>query len=164
MSFLVKAEAVQGALGWLLTNVGQYALDRDVPDREPLLQALAQLKAGGAIGIFPEGTRGSGNVDYRVPGAGWLAVPVGAPVVPVAMRGTARPRGAPAPAVPSAGARAGREPFPVPIGGAGQNGGRRRRTERDPAAPVRAGAASWTSAVVADRRPVGASSPGTASS
>ena len=93
VSFLVKAEAVKGPLGWLLINVGQYALVRGVPDREPLLKALAQLKAGGAIGIFPEGTRGAGNVETVFSGAGWLAARAGAAVVPVAIRGTARPAG-----------------------------------------------------------------------
>lgn len=91
VSFLVKAEVVKGPLGWLLINVGQYALVRGVPDREPLLKALAQLQAGGAIGIFPEGTRGAGNVESVFPGAGWLAARSGAAVVPVAIRGTARP-------------------------------------------------------------------------
>jgi 1-acyl-sn-glycerol-3-phosphate acyltransferase len=93
VSFLVKAEAVKGPLGWLLTNVGQYALVRSVPDREPLLKALAQLKSGGAIGIFPEGTRGGGDVTTVFAGAGWLAARAGAIVVPVALRGTARPEG-----------------------------------------------------------------------
>ena len=93
VSFLVKAEAVKGALGWLLTAVGQYAIVRGTPDREPLLHALAQLKAGGAIGIFPEGTRGPGNVDTVFAGAGWLAARAGAPVVPIAIRGTVRPAG-----------------------------------------------------------------------
>ncbi len=93
VSFLVKAEAVKGPLGWLLINVGQYALVRGVPDREPLLKALAQLKAGGAIGIFPEGTRGAGNVETVFSGAGWLAARAGAAVVPVAIRGTDRPAG-----------------------------------------------------------------------
>jgi 1-acyl-sn-glycerol-3-phosphate acyltransferase len=93
VSFLVKAEAVKGPLGWLLINVGQYALIRGVPDREPLLKALAQLKAGGAIGIFPEGTRGAGNVATVFSGAGWLAARAGAVVVPVAIRGTDRPAG-----------------------------------------------------------------------
>ena len=93
VSFLVKAEAVKGPLGWLLTNVGQYALVRSVPDREPLLKALAQLKSGGAIGIFPEGTRGAGNVTSVFAGAGWLAARAGATVVPIALRGTARPQG-----------------------------------------------------------------------
>jgi 1-acyl-sn-glycerol-3-phosphate acyltransferase len=93
VSYLIKAEAVKGPLGWLLTTVGQYALQRDVPDREPLLQALAQLKAGGAIGVFPEGTRGAGMVENVFNGAGWLAARAGATVVPIAIRGVARPEG-----------------------------------------------------------------------
>ena len=93
VSFLVKAEAVHGPLGWLLVNVGQHPVVRGVPDRDPLLRALAQLKAGGAIGIFPEGTRGAGNVTSVFAGAGWLAARAGAIVVPVALRGTARPQG-----------------------------------------------------------------------
>jgi 1-acyl-sn-glycerol-3-phosphate acyltransferase len=93
VSFLIKAEAVRGPLGWLLTKVGQYALERGLPDREPLLQASAQLRAGGAIGMFPEGTRGAGTVTAVHPGAAWLAVRTGSTVVPVALRGTARPPG-----------------------------------------------------------------------
>src|SRR5690606_28633356 len=73
VSVLVKAEAVKGALGWLLRNVGQYAIDRDSPSRDVLLAAMAQLKAGGAIGLFPEGTRGNGDVEQIQAGAGWLA-------------------------------------------------------------------------------------------
>jgi 1-acyl-sn-glycerol-3-phosphate acyltransferase len=90
VSFLVKAEAVHGALGWLLRTVGQYAINRDAPERTVLLDALAQVKAGGAIGIFPEGTRGVGDVREVFNGAGWLAVRAGATVLPVAIRGTAR--------------------------------------------------------------------------
>jgi 1-acyl-sn-glycerol-3-phosphate acyltransferase len=116
MSFLIKAEAVRGPLGWLLTNVGQYAIVRGTPDRQPLLQAAAQLRAGGAIGIFPEGTRGTGDVDSVFPGAGWLAARVGAPVVPVAVRGTRRPAGSGRRFRPVVTVLVG-EPFPVPAGG-----------------------------------------------
>jgi 1-acyl-sn-glycerol-3-phosphate acyltransferase len=93
ISFLVKAEAVRGPLGWLLRTVGQYAINRAAPERQVLMAALAQLKAGGVIGIFPEGARGSGDVASVFNGAGWLAVRSGSAVVPVAMRGTARPAG-----------------------------------------------------------------------
>ena len=118
VSFLIKAEAVTGPLGWLLRNVGQYAINRDVPDRKPLLAALSQLKAGGAIGVFPEGTRGDGNVQNISSGAGWLAVRAGAHVLPVAVRGTARPTGASRRFRPPVRMLVG-EPFPVP-GGTGK--------------------------------------------
>lgn len=116
VSFLVKAEAVKGPLGWLLINVGQYALLRGVPDREPLLKALSQLQAGGAIGIFPEGTRGAGKVESVFPGAGWLAARSGAAVVPVAIRGTNRPAGSGRRFRPAVRVLIG-EPFPVQQGG-----------------------------------------------
>jgi cytidylate kinase len=93
ISFLVKAEVLVGPLGWLLRTVGQYAIDRAAPQREVLLAALAQLKEGGVIGIFPEGQRTDGSVNEVFRGAGWLAARAGATVVPVALRGTARPAG-----------------------------------------------------------------------
>ena len=126
VSFLVKAEAVKGPLGWLLINVGQYALVRGVPDREPLLKALAQLKAGGAIGIFPEGTRGAGNVETVFPApAGWRPGPAppwcrsrsaGPTGRPGRERRRFRPRGARAGrrAVPGASRVAAGRPSPPP--------------------------------------------------
>jgi 1-acyl-sn-glycerol-3-phosphate acyltransferase len=114
-SFLVKAEAVQGILGWVLRQSGQYAIDRDRPDRTVLLAALAQLKAGGAIGVFPEGTRGAGIVESVFHGAGWLATRAGATVLPVAVRGAARPDGAGRRFRPRVEMLVGR-PFPVAAG------------------------------------------------
>lgn len=115
VSFLIKAEAVTGPMGWLLRNVGQYAIHREVPDRKPLLAALAQLKAGGVIGIFPEGTRGAGDVANISSGAGWLAVRAGASVLPVAVRGTARPDGKGRRFRPPVRVLIG-DPFPIPAG------------------------------------------------
>lgn len=115
VSFLIKAEAVTGPIGWLLRNVGQYAIHRDVPDRKPLLQALTQLKGGGVIGVFPEGTRGAGHVQNISAGAGWLAVRSGAQVLPVAVRGTARPIGSARRFRPEVRLLVG-DPFKVPSG------------------------------------------------
>ena len=115
VSFLVKAEAVTGPIGWLLRNVGQYAINREAPERNTLLNALAQLKAGGVIGIFPEGTRGDGNVQNVSSGAGWLAARAGAAVLPVAVRGTARPDGARRRFRPKVRVLVG-DPFPIPVG------------------------------------------------
>ncbi len=116
VSFLVKAEVLRGPLGWLLRTVGQYAIDRAAPQREVLLASLAQLKAGGAIGIFPEGQRTTGQVSTVFRGAGWLAVRAGSTVVPVAVRGTARPAGRRIPRLlPRVRVRVG-EPFDIPQG------------------------------------------------
>jgi 1-acyl-sn-glycerol-3-phosphate acyltransferase len=51
--------------------------------------SLAHLEAGGVIALFPEGRRVErfGDLEPR-PGAAWLAVRAGVPLVPVAMTGT----------------------------------------------------------------------------
>jgi 1-acyl-sn-glycerol-3-phosphate acyltransferase len=68
--------------------------------QESLEAALRVLEAGGAFGIHPEGSRSRDGRLYRGrTGVAWLAIASGAPVVPVALRGTERiqPVGARAP-------------------------------------------------------------------
>lgn len=90
-AFLVKAELFRGFAGWFLTSIGQIPLKRGEADRKPLLTAIGVLKAGGVIGIFPEGTRGSGDVGAAERGAAWLVRSSGATVLPIATRGTIKP-------------------------------------------------------------------------
>ncbi|GAB3694349.1 lysophospholipid acyltransferase family protein [Saccharopolyspora tripterygii] len=92
--FLIKQEMFSGALGWFLTRIGQIGVRRGEPDRTPLLTAVRVLKGGGLVGVFPEGTRGSGQVENAQHGAAWLARASGAQILPVACRGTKRPEGA----------------------------------------------------------------------
>ncbi|HVE64929.1 MAG TPA: lysophospholipid acyltransferase family protein [Mycobacteriales bacterium] len=96
-TFLVKAEAFVGplvpALGWL----GQIPVHRGRPDREALRRARAVLDRGEVLGLFPEGTRGSGSLDEVQHGIAYLALRAPhCPIVPVACLGTeqALPRGA----------------------------------------------------------------------
>lgn len=91
--FLIKQEMFRGALGWFLRRIGQIGVRRGEADRTPLLTAVRVLKAGGLVGVFPEGTRGSGDVENAQHGAAWLARAAGAQVLPVALRGTHRPEG-----------------------------------------------------------------------
>jgi 1-acyl-sn-glycerol-3-phosphate acyltransferase len=91
--FLVKREMFVGPAGWALRRIGQLAVRRGEPDREPLAAAVAVLRAGGLVGVFPEGTRGRGEVVAAQHGAAWLARATGAVVLPVACRGTMRPDG-----------------------------------------------------------------------
>jgi 1-acyl-sn-glycerol-3-phosphate acyltransferase len=93
---LTKVELYKGALGWFLSKIGQIPIDRGRPDRTALHASLEELKNGGAIGMFPEGTRGTGELDSVHDGVAWLAVRSGARVVPVACLGTAAalPKGA----------------------------------------------------------------------
>lgn len=55
----------------------------------PIRQSLAHLGAGGVVALFPEGTRVGrfGDGDLK-PGAAWLAVRAGVPLVAVAVTGT----------------------------------------------------------------------------
>lgn len=91
VSFLVKAEAFGaggGRLGRLLLQAGQIPVRRGQVDPAPVRLALQILNAGGVVGVFPEGTRGDGQVRTARPGVGYLAVKTGAPVVPVAIHGS----------------------------------------------------------------------------
>ena len=90
VTFLVKTEMFSGPMGWLLDWCGQVPVDRGFADRRALMQSLAVLSRGDAVGVFPEGTRGRGDVAAVHAGAAWLAVQSGAPVVPVACLGTRR--------------------------------------------------------------------------
>jgi 1-acyl-sn-glycerol-3-phosphate acyltransferase len=88
--FLVKHELYRGPLGWFLRRIGQLPVRRGEADRTPLLAAVRALRGGGMIGMFPEGTRGEGDVASARRGAAWLARSSGAVVLPVACRGTRR--------------------------------------------------------------------------
>jgi 1-acyl-sn-glycerol-3-phosphate acyltransferase len=86
---LVKAEAFTPALTRLLRSSGQIPVRRDIVDAAAVRMCLRILRAGGIVGIFPEGTRGRGLVETAKPGVGYLALRTGAVVVPVACSGTA---------------------------------------------------------------------------
>lgn len=97
LSFLAKAELFDVPLfGGLIRRLGAHPLRREGPDAGALRTALRVLRDGGALLVFPEGTRGQGGVlGPAKPGAGMLAVLGKAPVVPVYVRGSdgAWPRG-----------------------------------------------------------------------
>lgn len=87
-SFLTKAEMFVGPLGHLLGWIGQIPVRRGRPDRAALRGGLGVLEAGGVLGVFPEGTRGSGEFDQVQHGIAYLALHAGCPIVPVASHGT----------------------------------------------------------------------------
>ncbi|WP_182113834.1 MULTISPECIES: 1-acyl-sn-glycerol-3-phosphate acyltransferase [unclassified Actinotalea] len=86
---LVKEEAFRGPVGSILRAAGQIPVDRS-GGRAALVTALAVLRRGDVVGIFPEGNRGRGDGSTGRAGVAWLAVTSGAPVVPVAVLGTRR--------------------------------------------------------------------------
>jgi 1-acyl-sn-glycerol-3-phosphate acyltransferase len=97
LTFLAKAElfAIPG-FGRLIWALNARPVRREGADASALRTALRALEAGGALLVFPEGTRGDeGTLRAPKPGAALLAVLSGAPVVPVFVRGSGRawPRG-----------------------------------------------------------------------
>ncbi|MBM4443240.1 MAG: 1-acyl-sn-glycerol-3-phosphate acyltransferase [Candidatus Rokubacteria bacterium] len=97
LSFMAKAElfAVPG-LGALIRRLNARPVRREGSDAGALRTALRILQEGGALLMFPEGTRGpEGRLRDPMPGAAMLAVLSGAQVVPVFIRGSGRawPRG-----------------------------------------------------------------------
>ncbi|MFF4751175.1 lysophospholipid acyltransferase family protein [Streptomyces sp. NPDC002514] len=91
--FLIKKEAFAGPLGTFLTGIGQLQVDRAAIDRTAITRALGVLTDGGVLGIFPEGTRGEGDFGSLRAGLAYFAVRSGAPIVPVAVLGSAERRG-----------------------------------------------------------------------
>ncbi|GAA3025147.1 lysophospholipid acyltransferase family protein [Streptomyces glomeratus] len=91
--FLIKKEAFVGPLNPFLTGIGQLKVDRTSADRTAVTQALGVLENGGVLGIFPEGTRGEGDFASLRAGLAYFAVRSGAPIVPVAVLGSAERRG-----------------------------------------------------------------------
>lgn len=90
---LTKEEMFAGALGAVLTYSGQIRLDRSHVDVRAIRTAVKALEEGLAVGVFPEGRRGSGDMISPRAGAGYLALVSGAPVVPVSFLGTRMPGG-----------------------------------------------------------------------
>jgi 1-acyl-sn-glycerol-3-phosphate acyltransferase len=98
VSFMAKAELFRvPLLGPLIRALNAYPVRREGGDPAALRTALRVLHSGGALLVFPEGTRGpEGVLRPGKAGAGMLAVLSGAPVIPAYVRGSGRalPRGA----------------------------------------------------------------------
>lgn len=90
---LTKREMFEGRMGRFLHKAGQFPVDRFQTDPRAVKTSLRVLRDGGAVGIFPEGGRGAGELELFHRGAAYLAMVTGAPVVPVIMIGTREPGG-----------------------------------------------------------------------
>jgi 1-acyl-sn-glycerol-3-phosphate acyltransferase len=83
-------------MGWFLTALGGFPVQRGTADREALKAALACVERGEPLVMFPEGTRQSGPVVAEMfDGPAYVACRTGAPIIPVGFGGTeaAMPKG-----------------------------------------------------------------------
>jgi 1-acyl-sn-glycerol-3-phosphate acyltransferase len=97
VAYLAKAEYWRGSgiTGWvsrtLFTALGALPVEREASRaaQAALDTAMGVLRAGGAFGIYPEGTRSrDGRLARGKTGVAWLALTADCPVVPVAVHGT----------------------------------------------------------------------------
>ena len=91
ISYMAKKEPFEiPILGAMIHGLGAYAVDRKGSATSAIRRSLEVLEAGGAVGIFPEGTRNrSGEVQPQT-GVALLASLAKAPVVPACIRGSDR--------------------------------------------------------------------------
>jgi 1-acyl-sn-glycerol-3-phosphate acyltransferase len=98
LHFLAKAELFRvPLLGSLVRRLNAHPVEREGADMGALRLALALLREGQALLVFPEGTRGDGErLGPAKAGVGMVAALSEAPVVPVYVHGSGRalPRGA----------------------------------------------------------------------
>jgi len=90
LHLMAKAELFQvPVLGKWITGLGAFPVKRGAADRGALRLAMAELKAGHVVGIFPEGTRADpGTLLPAEKGFALIAKQTGVPIVPVALEGT----------------------------------------------------------------------------
>ncbi len=100
---LTKREMFEGKLGWGLRASGQIPLHRTTVDPAGIKRCLRVLADGKVVGVYPEGTRGTGEYPRVHGGAAYLALVSGAPIVPLVMFNS-RPHGGGTNALPEPGA------------------------------------------------------------
>ncbi len=76
-------------VGALFTVLGGFPVERDGTDRKAVRDSIAMLRGGEVLLVFPEGTRQHGpKIAALQPGAAYLALRAGVPIVPVGIAGT----------------------------------------------------------------------------
>ena len=90
MHYVAKVELFEKRWqAWVLSRLGAFPIRRGRADADAMATARGILDRGGAVCIFPEGTRiRTGSLGTPKRGAGRLALETGATVLPVAVVGT----------------------------------------------------------------------------
>ena len=87
--YMAKKEDFEGKLAWFFKAVGCIPVNREIKDITATNRALNVLNSGGAIGIFPEGTRNKTDkflLDFKF-GAVSMAKKTGATIIPFGLTG-----------------------------------------------------------------------------
>ena len=90
VSFMARATLFQGLPGTVLRGLHVIPLARGERDPGAIRTAIAQLRQGGVVAIFPEGTRQSQGLGEAKRGVGLLAANAQVPIVPALVTGTDR--------------------------------------------------------------------------
>lgn len=88
--YMAKKEYFEGKLKWFFKMTGCISVDRSIKDEHAKTLALDVLNKGGAIGLFPEGTRNK-TKEFLLPfkfGAVSMAKKTNATIVPFGITGT----------------------------------------------------------------------------
>ena len=96
ITFMAKRELFKyRAVGWTFLRMGAFSVDREVFDLRAIRIGQGVVRRGEMLGMYPEGTRMPGTLLEFLPGAPWIALSTGAPLLPCAIAGTERalPRG-----------------------------------------------------------------------
>ena len=96
VSYMAKQELFDIPLfGTAIRHCHAFPVKRGEADRSAIKNAVAILKKGRCLGLFPEGTRSrTGELGKAEAGVGLIAAMTGAPLVPAAISGTAEIFGA----------------------------------------------------------------------
>lgn len=88
--FITKKEAFNNIFGRIILNkLNAFPVDRKKIDMFAFKKTISILKVGGALGIFPEGTRSlNGELQELKLGVVKIAMKAGVPIIPVGIIGT----------------------------------------------------------------------------
>lgn len=89
INYFARDTLFKGLFGKGLVEIGTIPVARENAEVKSLKAIFKSLKAGGAVAIYPEGTRSpNGQLMDPKPGAGMIACKSGATIIPVRLFGT----------------------------------------------------------------------------
>jgi len=89
INYFARDTLFRGLFGKALAEIGTIPVSREQAEVKSLKAIFKSLKAGGAVAIYPEGTRSpDGLLAEPKPGAGMIACKSGATIIPTRVFGT----------------------------------------------------------------------------